>query len=385
MDTIRIQKEGKGVWVGIVIPRGSRYELEDDKGISHFLEHMLFKGTFNRTKDILKLALDKYGATLNAYTDYEHTCYWAYINKEHYTEAIDILTDMVSNSVIPENEVDKEREVIYQEFKSYRDSPNLYIWELVNSHVFNKSSGLHLPIIGTMKSLKSITREKLYDYYKKGYKKSTLITVGDLGISRVLPSYKSTISPITIPEFDNSSVLITKKGISQANMLMSGLIVSENRLLDYFTFKLLRVMHNAFCGRLFDTIREKNNLVYTVYFSNELFRCGTNQWFVYAGLNADKIEKAKELILKELIRPFTKKELEIGQTKLLGQLDLILEDTEHVGTVVANSLVKDLDYSAILKDYKKYIKKAATRVNTFVEQINFSNNKLVALVPEKQE
>lgn len=154
MQTIRIPKKGKTTVIMVIANIGSRFENTKYKGISHFVEHMCFKGTKDRTRKEIDLGIEKYGGILNAFTDTEITAYWAKIANEYQKEATNIIIDLASNPIFPEKEISKERKVILQELKMYEDSPEHYVDELFDKTLYKKSSGLYLPVIGTRQQQK---------------------------------------------------------------------------------------------------------------------------------------------------------------------------------------------------------------------------------------
>jgi len=158
----------KSVSVGIWIKTGSRDEDEVNNGISHFIEHMLFKGTYKRSAKDIAEQIDSVGGQLNAFTSKECTCFYAKILDNHLPIAIDILSDMFFNSKFDENEIDKEKGVILEEICMYEDAPDDLVHDLLSKTIFEGSS-LSLPVLGTRESLKNINRDIILNYLKKHY------------------------------------------------------------------------------------------------------------------------------------------------------------------------------------------------------------------------
>lgn len=378
MAEVRINKQGNSVLVGTLIPVGSRNEVDNIKGVSHFLEHMMFKGTKNRTKNELTRAVERYGAEFNAWTSEEHTFYYMTISNKYYKIAREIIDDMVHNSVFPAEEVDKEREVIIQELQMYEDNPQSALFSEAQKEIFSKGSGLHIPIIGTRETLAKISRETLVNYYNSNYNKKVKIEVGDVEEARntiILPKNFSKESLA----YSKEDKVIQRPGINQANMVLTGLIHKENSR-DNQTLSLLSGVLNGFQGRLFQTIREENHLVYHCGFYTQVFSCGTIQYWVYAALNSDKIDKAKTLIKQELTRTVTEDEYSFAKDKVLGSHDLELDGKRAIGKVLIDSIINQEDYEDVLTKYKD-INISLSQLNNFIKRADFNNSKLVAIVP----
>lgn len=378
MAEVRINKQGNSVLVGTLIPVGSRNEVDNIKGVSHFLEHMMFKGTKNRTKNELTRAVERYGAEFNAWTSEEHTFYYMTISNKYYKIAREIIDDMVHNSVFPAEEVDKEREVIIQELQMYEDNPQSALFSEAQKEIFSKGSGLHIPIIGTRETLAKISRETLVNYYNSNYNKKVKIEVGDVEEARntiILPKNFSKESLA----YSKEDKVIQRPGINQANMVLTGLIHKENSR-DNQTLSLLSGVLNGFQGRLFQTIREENHLVYHCDFYTQVFSCGTIQYWVYAALNSDKIDKAKTLIKQELTRTVTEDEYSFAKDKVLGSHDLELDGKRAIGKVLIDSIINQEDYEDVLTKYKD-INISLSQLNNFIKRADFNNSKLVAIVP----
>lgn len=150
----------KSITLGIWVNAGSRIEEENNAGISHFIEHMLFKGTKNRTSKELASTIDNLGGQINAFTSKECTCFYVKLLDEHISIGVDVLSDMMLNSLFDSEEIDKERQVILEELKMYEDSPEDLSYDLLTENIY-KTDGLGMNIIGTKESLYNINRENI--------------------------------------------------------------------------------------------------------------------------------------------------------------------------------------------------------------------------------
>jgi predicted Zn-dependent peptidase len=382
MNIITVPKKGNTTTIAIFTPSGAYYEPNEIKGISHFIEHLLFKGTGKRTANEIAEGIEQYGGDLNAYTDWDVTCYWAKIANKYSKKALDIVCDLVTNPIFPEKEIDKERQVIIQELKMYEDNPAYHVEDLFNRYFFNNTSGFHLPIVGTNESLKNINRQKIIDYYTKNYSNLCLVVVGEVDKEKrtivsennIIPIYASTLTK-------HKEKLITKKDIQQSNVIIGNYFNPSNLINDIYSFHLMTCIYNDMSGRLFKTIREKNNLVYRIHFNFNTFN-NTIFWEVALGLDKNKIDKAYNLIIKELTRPFIKKEIQMGIQKFIGETEMYQDSSKNIlnKIVLANTL--DLDYKEFIYSYERNIKKASKNINEYIKKINFKNNLLVGLTPE---
>ena len=383
MDHVYHKIKGDVAYVAYFVPIGSRNEFTTWKGISHLLEHMLFKGTVLRTSKQISYEIEKYGATLNAFTDNEVTCYWVKTDKRYLTKIKKVLEDMVFNSTLPIKELKKEKEVVIQEIQMYQDNPLYQIWEIVSNALYTSDSGLYDPIAGNIANVKRFTRTDLLTHYNKYKNNITQLQISDIKNSKKV-SEKSEFFKSEKIVYPNSDYIITKKGITQTNMLVSGLAQLPLTTDTKFSLQLFDAVLNDMSGRLFSVIREQNNLVYSVYFHYQVFTCGIVQWNVFAALDEKNMYKAKKLIEEELCYPVTKQEKIYASQKLIGQTSLILDNPKVIGNRIIYSLLQGLDYTQNIsnKKCKQNIDKNINFLNEFLERIDFKNNRLVAIVPE---
>jgi len=385
MNTIQIHKDGKATLAMVMLPIGAYYEDNRIKGISHFIEHLCFKGTKHRKRNEIDLAIERYGGDINAFTDWEMTAYWAKIANQYKDIAIDVIEDLATNPIFPSEEIDKEREVILQELRMYRDIPADDIYNIVNKIYYPQDSGFHYSIIGTEDSLKNIDRTEILNFYKKHYKTPISIIIGDVE-DYVDINYKR---PILSRSFSTHSqkkrIIETRKDIEQTNML----IKSDVYLSDYSNLEkeilldLLSELYNNMSGRLFSKVREEHNLVYRIRFDCEQYSNGLITWEVSLGLDKSKIDKAYDLIIKELSRPITKQELAIITTKVIGAQALKTESLSYLVENVAHSIRNDIDWKEYLFNFEHKVIEYRTRLQIFLDKMNFKENIMVAIVPEK--
>ena len=387
MNKILIPKEGNSTFTMIYAKTGSRCEPVDIKGISHFIEHLMFKGTRTRTAKQIAYDIEKYGAQLDAWTDYELTAYWIKSANKYKKDAEIILMDMLHNSFFPQKEIDKEREVILQEMKMYEDDPQSAVSEIHQKALFAESDGLYLPIIGTSQSLANIDRRTLLDYYRTKYKGLTFVQIGNVHDYR-RDDTKSLESTPTLPAIKNivgrNDIIVKRPGISQANVIIGNIIkpYNSNTLDTIVLTDLLEGIMNNMSGRLFSRLREENNLCYRVYFGMGIYSCGTPNWYVSIGLDAENINKAYDLILDELTREITRKEINYAVTKKIGEQAIQSESLHYISNIIAYLDLKNVDYMEYLSNYENLVKAQTDNLQEFVNAIDFKNNVVTQLIPE---
>jgi predicted Zn-dependent peptidase len=330
-----------GIWAGV----GSRDEDRSHAGATHYLEHLLFKGTGRRTALEISAALDAVGGELNAFTAKEYTCYYARVLDEDLPLAIDVLSDMVTNSLIEAKEVDAERGVILEEIAMNEDDPADLVHEAFSEHVFGDTP-LGRPILGTVESINSITRDRIAEHYRARYTPDRLVVAAAGGIDHdqvvqltsaafgaAVSGTAEPISPrlgTTVPGLGSGTgVRLVSRPVEQANLVLgcAGLARSDDRR---FALGVLNAaLGGGMSSRLFQEVREKRGLAYSVYsFSSQHADCG--QWGIYAGCLPAKTEEVlaicQEEIAKVVQSGLTDEELERGKGQLRGSIVLGLED-----------------------------------------------------------
>ncbi|WP_297284092.1 pitrilysin family protein [uncultured Agathobaculum sp.] len=302
LDTVRTASIG--IWVG----NGSRYEPAALNGISHFIEHMIFKGTEKRSAQHIAIAIDALGGQANAFTDKECTCYYMKVLDKRLKTGISILADMFMHSRFAQEDIDLERGVVLEEIDMYEDSPE----DVAIDKLFEKcyeGSALGRPILGTAETLQTINSEAIHDYMNRYYRpKDTVIAVSghftedDLDYIADLFSHmegegRNQITPATY----QPSLLLREKDIEQNHLCLSfpGVsLLSEER----FAMNLLSsILGGGMSSRLFQGVREQNGLCYSIYtFTTP--HLDTGLFSIYTGLGAETEHKALELIVRELHR-----------------------------------------------------------------------------------
>jgi predicted Zn-dependent peptidase len=388
MNKLFIHKEGNATMVLVAIPVGSYYENEKYKGISHFLEHMCFKGTQSRTRKEIDGAIEGIGGIINAFTDTEITCYWAKVANKYKDIAIEVITDLACNPSFPEKEIDKEREVIIQELKMGLDDTDCAVADLYNEIYYPKEHGLHTSIIGTQESLYRINRDELIHWHNTYYDNATLIVIGDVkDKAEFLPEhsyicdFKVTSNKIYHPKHTKH---LEKRKQEQAHIMMGNDVVLPlyDKVDKNLLVILLKSIFNGMSGRLFETIREKNNLVYGIYFDVINYSGNLLTWTVNLSLEKNKIDKARNLIEKELMKTVTAEELKFNLIKAIGSHALAIDSVTTVAQTIAYCLRKGVDYTPFITDFEPDLRRVSGKVNEFIKAMNFKENLLVGYVPK---
>jgi len=326
-----------GIWIKV----GGRYEDESNKGSSHFLEHLLFKGTKKYSCTKLKESIEGIGGSLNGFTSEELTCYLVKIPSEYLKSALDVLSDMVINPTIPALEVEKERTVILEELKMYRDLPQSYVYELLDELLWPKQP-LGAPIIGTVDSVSRINRESLKNFKDEYYTASNMVisACGNLDASYLENQIKDKFARLnkhSLNKFipvnelqDSVRIKVSFKDTEQTHMALGFKSFRRDHPLRHALGLLHVILGGNMSSRLFNEVREKRGLAYEIGTLTKRYY-DTGAFVVHAGIDNKKLFKAIGLILKELKR--VKEELvtwgEFKRAKefYIGQLKLGLEDT----------------------------------------------------------
>ncbi|MCR5642377.1 MAG: insulinase family protein [Prevotella sp.] len=333
------------VYCGYQIAAGTRHELPGEEGLAHFCEHVTFKGTERRTALQVINTLEELGGELNAYTNKESTTFYAAVLKDHFMEAADLLTDIVFHSQYPQEEIDKEIEVICDEIESYNDSPAELIYDEFENILF-KDHPLGHNILGEADQLRTYTTADALRFTHRGYRRDNAIffVYGSVAFEEVLDNLngldkmdgprKDMPEPSGNPLSTSSPSTITRhRNTHQAHVLLG------TRTFGYHDERRmpLYLLNNILGGpgmnaRLNLLLREKYGLVYTVE-SNMTTYSDTGFWSVYFGCDAEDIERCRELVRQELDivmqEPLTVNQLRKAKMQLKGQLAIACDNREQ--------------------------------------------------------
>ncbi|SEB47700.1 pitrilysin family protein [Paenibacillus sp. GP183] len=347
----------RSVSFGIWVKTGSRNEKPQDNGISHFIEHMLFKGTKRHSaKDIAEI-FDGIGGNVNAFTSKEYTCFYAKVLDEHLPIAMDILSDMFFHSTFDEGELDKEKNVIFEEISMYEDTPDDLVHDLAAKAAYGSHS-LGYTILGTEEQLSAMKSDDLRRYMKKYYNvENTVISLAgniDDSVRELVEKYfggfnnSGEETGYEVPDFLGELVFHAKK-TEQNHICLSlpGLSLKEDNL--YPMVLLNNVIGGGMSSRLFQEIREKRGLAYSVY-SYHSSHIDSGMFTIYTGTAPKQTEEVLKVTLELLHeiadKGMTDSELKKGKEQLKGSLILSLESTSsRMNRLGKNELMTGKHYS----------------------------------------
>jgi predicted Zn-dependent peptidase len=328
----------RSVTIGVWVLTGSRNENAANNGISHFIEHMFFKGTKSRTATDIAEAFDSIGGQVNAFTSKEYTCFYAKVLDTHKEHALEILADMFFNSAFDADEMEREKKVVYEEIKMYEDTPD----DIVHDLLARASYGQHplgYPILGTEEQLSTFQPDTLKEYIANQYiPENVVISVaGNVeadfihNIENYFGSYssKASTSPIKKPNF-LSDTIERHKDTEQAHLCIgyNGLQVGSNDV--YSLIILNNVLGGSMSSRLFQEVREKRGLAYSVFSYHSSF-LDHGLLTIYAGTGKEQLPLLRDTIestVNTLVdKGLTDKELRNSKEQLKGSLMLSLEST----------------------------------------------------------
>lgn len=328
----------RSVTIGIWVLTGSRNETKLNNGISHFLEHMLFKGTKKRSARDIAEAFDSIGGEINAFTSKEYTCYYAKVLDTHKELALEILSDMFFESTFDEEEMEKEKKVVLEEIKMDEETPDDIVHDLLSVATYGEHP-LGYPILGIEQTLNSFTSNDLKNYIKDRYTPdNTVISIAGntdenfiKEVEKVFGSYFSTAknNDIAAPVFLNDQ-LKRNKDTEQAHLCIGykGVAVDDRDLYSMIVFN--NVLGGSMSSRLFQEVREERGLAYSVYSYHSSF-LDSGLLTIYAGTSPEQLDTLKETISSTTSALFsnglTEKELINSKEQLKGSLVLSLEST----------------------------------------------------------
>ena len=330
----------RSVTMGIWVRHGSRHESAEDNGITHFLEHMVFKGTRHRSAEEIARSVDSLGGNLDAFTSKENVCFSAKVLDEHVPIAFDVLADLVLNPLFRPEDIEREQGVILQEIKMDEDNPDYLVHEIFTQN-FWKDHPLGRPILGTKETVKRLQRDKLLDYFHTGFAANHLLVAaaGNIEHGRLVDLVRQSFAaqPAEVnghlsspPATHARIVLRNKKQLEQVQIclgLPAPSLLSEQR---YAWSVLNTLVGGGMSSRLFQNIRERQGLAYSV-FSDLSPYSDAGVFAVYAGTGAKTVRQVVDSILKELRglreNPVPEEELRRAKNNLKGSLMLGLEST----------------------------------------------------------
>ncbi|MFC7392597.1 M16 family metallopeptidase [Scopulibacillus cellulosilyticus] len=323
-----------GIWIGT----GSRHETEKNNGISHFIEHMLFKGTATRNAREIAEAFDQIGGQVNAFTSKEYTCFYAKVLDEHAEYAVNVLSDMLFHSIFDKTELEKERQVVCEEIKMYEDTPDDIVHDLLSEASFG-SHPLGYPILGTETTLESFKPDDLRAYMNEHYRpENIVISIAGNVEESIVSAVDKIFSNYQVSGVENHydapvyqyEKLARQKDTEQAHLCIGykGLAIGDEQL--YPLMVMNNVLGGSMSSRLFQEVREERGLAYSVFSYHTSYK-DSGMLTIYSGTGANQIDRLSSTIfsvLDDLIKNgLTEKELKNSKEQIKGNMMLSLEST----------------------------------------------------------
>jgi predicted Zn-dependent peptidase len=362
-----VRSAAVGIWVNV----GSRDEAPATAGASHFLEHLLFKGTKSRTALEISSSIESVGGEMNAFTSKEYTCFYARVIDTDLPMAIDVVSDLITSSIVTALDVDAERKVVLEEIAMRDDDPSDLVHDLFSDTYYGDTQ-IGRPILGTIESINKMSRNTVFNYYKKKYQPSDLVVAvaGNIKHKRVVAMVEEALSrdnfldvvgtpnirPNTpIKKGPQTPVGLMYRKTEQAHMLygMEGVARADSR--RFAMGVMSAALGGGMSSRLFQEIREKRGLAYSVYaYAQQCAGSGTLGF--YAGCNPTKAVEVVELIREVLAdvanNGMTHEEIERAKGAVRGSLVLSQEDSgSRMSRIGKNEIVygQVMDFDDILK------------------------------------
>jgi len=357
------------VAVAFALRCGGINESAGDKGISHYIEHMLYKGTPSRNVRQIAEEIERNGGVLNGFTDEMVTAYWCKMPSKHINTALDVLSDMIKNPLFDQKELEKERKVIFEEIKMRKDTPMVYVHDEIHTFMYEKPFGI--PLIGTYETMNSIDRQKILGRFKEIYvpKNMILCVVGDVEFLKLVkyveknfdrdkPKANSRVSTYDI-KIKNEQRVEKRKGVDQANLIFAYHVPLSSDPKSYAAEVLSALMAEGMSSRLFHEIRETRNMAYAVK-GDSYINSDFAYNLIYVGTTKENVDKVKDLILKEfdkVCKDLGEKEFNQVRDQLIGHYQISMEDSVDQMTRLLqheiNGNVKDFyDYEKKIKNVK---------------------------------
>lgn len=344
--------ESRAVAMGIWVDIGTRDEPVDQVGISHLLEHMVFKGTKNRTGYHIARSLEALGGDLNAFTSRENTCYHALVLKDHWCEALEVLSDLVSNMKFSKKDFNLEKGVILQEIAMAEEAPEEFVFDHFFEYCFGKHP-LGRSILGSLNTVTHMKMGEVYAHYKKEYQGSNIIVsaAGNIDHEELVQksaqflALKRKRKPTKRDDKPrwNAHRWIKEKETEQVHFLV-GMPFPSFQAPDRFAGVILNtVLGGGMTSRLYQSIRERRGLAYSIYSMMSSF-VDTGVMNIYAGIDLDKVEELTELVTHELRKlrkqGLRKSEIENYKTQVVGSLLLGADDVDNrMNSIAINEFI----------------------------------------------
>jgi len=381
LKVIYHKKAGNSVVLQVMIKIGSNQEQEDERGIAHFLEHMLFEGTEKRPTNMeITNEIEKIGGDFNAYTTNERTCFYIKVLKKHFSTAVDVMADIMINPLFNQEQLEKEKKIVLKEIDMVHDEPSYYQWILLQKNLFLKHPAKN-PTYGKKEVIKGLTQEKVINYFKKYYVTNNMVVtiVGDIANwrkeiadhFRLKKGKTVTRKLVREPAAKKSKVLKEKKDTVNTYTVYGFKTVPKLHHDSYVLEVINGILGRGQSGKIFNEVRTKRGLAYDVGTQN-VAEVDFGFFAIYASVDKKNVEKVKELIMLELnnLQEITEKDLKEAKDFIEGNYLLEMEDSQKIADQVLFyeqlkdaklmnnfiSSIKDVTINDVKKVAKRYFK-----------------------------
>ena len=329
----------RSVSIGVWLARGSRHEPSEQSGIAHFVEHMLFKGTANRSAENIAQTIDSIGGQMDAFTAKEYASYYIKVLDEHLPLAVDVLSDIVRRPAFSADDIQREKKVVLEEIKMVEDTPDDLVHELFTEN-FWVDHPLGRPILGTPETVSNLTQEGLRRYFGGVYTAPNMIiaAVGNIEhaqvrdlVEKAFGSLASNSMAVSLaPPRVEPRIIIRNKELEQSHVCLGTSSYQQDHEDRYSSYVLNTVLGGSMSSRLFQNVREKRGLAYAVFSGLSAYR-DAGSMTIYAGCANEAIGQLIDVVVVELKRmkdePLPASELQRAKDHLKGSLMLNLEST----------------------------------------------------------
>ena len=355
------------VTTGIWVASGTRHELPEHNGVAHFIEHLLFKGTSRRTARQITREIDSMGGILNAFTGHEYVCYYAKVLAKFLPGAADLLADIFLHSTFPADEIERERKVILQEIKMRDDSPEDFIHDRFHQNYF-AGGALGMPVLGTTDTIASLTRESIISHLESRYRPEDIIiaAAGNIRHDDLVAIVEPLFSSITsawkpeltdIKQLKAKELNLTERDMEQTLLCLGTLGLRHDHPDRYALFLLTTILGGGMSSRLFQEIREKKGLAYSIY-SYLISHADSGSLVVYAGTEKAHCREVIDIARGEMTRfvseVIPQDELDAAREQLKGKTLMSLESSDNLMTRLAKNEIyfnKQQSIEEVLSNY----------------------------------
>jgi len=338
MTVILEKRDIPVVSVAFAVKSGGVNETEKEKGISHFIEHMLYKGTKKRSRGKIAYEIERNGGVLDGFTSETITAYWCKMPSRHLDIALDVLSDLVKNPLFDEKEIDKERNVIFEEIDLHKDNPSRYALEEIHNLLYEKPFGMNLA--GTKEILSKLDKNKLVEWFKVNYvpENMILVVVGEADFDSLVEFAEKNFSKKSTPSLSLPKIIKKneikeeiRNGMDQANLSFAYHVPLVGERGEYAARVLSVLMVGGMSSRLFKELREKRDLVYAITGGSDINKTFSYN-IIYLGTSNKNVDEAKRIVLKEfenVSKSLSEKELKEIKEQIIGNYYISMEDSQE--------------------------------------------------------